>query len=120
MLVRFGRVSWYEAAYPDPSLGALAVRDRSPMSSLAHVDDADLRSRMDALSWNRSCACLPAPTSGRFTRSPPPGCAGSWSPTAPPVRGEKWDERDPSANVPSPTALAATWDKAGSWWLPQA
>jgi beta-glucosidase len=26
------------------------------------------------------------------------------------VRGERWDERDPSANVPSPTALAATWD----------
>ena len=28
------------------------------------------------------------------------------------VRGEHWDERDPSANVPSPTALAATWDEA--------
>ncbi|MBD0293068.1 MAG: glycoside hydrolase family 3 protein [Jiangellaceae bacterium] len=27
------------------------------------------------------------------------------------VRGEKWDDRDPSANVPSPTALAATWDE---------
>ncbi len=27
------------------------------------------------------------------------------------VRGEFWDERDPSANVPSPTALAATWDE---------
>src|SRR4051812_49859807 len=27
------------------------------------------------------------------------------------VRGETWDERDPSANVPSPTALAATWDE---------
>jgi beta-glucosidase len=26
------------------------------------------------------------------------------------VRGERWDERDSSANVPSPTALAATWD----------
>jgi beta-glucosidase len=26
------------------------------------------------------------------------------------VRGERWDERDTSANVPSPTALAATWD----------
>src|SRR4029079_6636469 len=26
------------------------------------------------------------------------------------VRGRVWDERDPSANVPSPTALAATWD----------
>src|ERR1700754_1554362 len=28
------------------------------------------------------------------------------------VRGERWDEREPSANVPSPTALAATWDVA--------
>ena len=26
------------------------------------------------------------------------------------VRGESWDERDTSANVPSGTALAATWD----------
>jgi beta-glucosidase len=26
------------------------------------------------------------------------------------VRGELWDERDPSVNVPSPTALAAAWD----------
>ncbi|KAA1418239.1 glycosyl hydrolase [Mumia zhuanghuii] len=28
------------------------------------------------------------------------------------VRGELWDERDTSANLPSPTALAATWDDA--------
>jgi beta-glucosidase len=28
------------------------------------------------------------------------------------VRGEYWDERDSSANVPSATALAATWDTA--------
>jgi beta-glucosidase len=27
------------------------------------------------------------------------------------VRGETWDERSPSANVPSPTALAASWDR---------
>ncbi len=27
------------------------------------------------------------------------------------VRGVRWDEREPSANVPSPTALAATWDE---------
>lgn len=26
------------------------------------------------------------------------------------VRGERWDERSTSANVPSPTALAASWD----------
>ncbi len=28
------------------------------------------------------------------------------------VRGRTWDERDTSANIPSPTALAATWDVA--------
>ena len=28
------------------------------------------------------------------------------------VRGERWDEREPSANVPSPTLRAATWDEA--------
>ncbi|MDX5318689.1 MAG: glycosyl hydrolase, partial [Actinomycetes bacterium] len=28
------------------------------------------------------------------------------------VRGERWDERDTSVNVPSPTALAASWDTA--------
>ena len=28
------------------------------------------------------------------------------------VRGEQWDERSTSANVPSPTSLAATWDEA--------
>ena len=28
------------------------------------------------------------------------------------VRGEQWDEREPSATVPSPTLLAATWDEA--------
>jgi beta-glucosidase len=27
------------------------------------------------------------------------------------VRGEHWDERDTSTNIPSPTALAATWDE---------
>lgn len=28
------------------------------------------------------------------------------------VRGERWDERDTAINIPSPTALAATWDPA--------
>ncbi|MBI4943771.1 MAG: beta-glucosidase [Actinobacteria bacterium] len=27
------------------------------------------------------------------------------------VRGERWDDRDPSANIPSPTAVAASWDE---------
>ena len=29
------------------------------------------------------------------------------------VRGESWDERDPSTSFPSPTALAASWDEDG-------
>ncbi len=28
------------------------------------------------------------------------------------VRGQTWDDRDPSANLPSPTAVAASWDPA--------
>lgn len=28
------------------------------------------------------------------------------------VRGERWDEREPSRNLPSPSAMAATWDPA--------
>lgn len=28
------------------------------------------------------------------------------------VRGDVWDERSPSANFPSPTSLASTWDRA--------
>ena len=27
------------------------------------------------------------------------------------VRGHDWDERDPSQNIPGPTALGATWDE---------
>jgi beta-glucosidase len=27
------------------------------------------------------------------------------------VRGQRWDERDPLVTLPSPTALAATWDE---------
>ena len=27
------------------------------------------------------------------------------------VRGSRWDERDPSANFPSPTSVAASWDR---------
>ena len=45
---------------------------------------------------------LPEPAAGLRRMVMSDGPAG--------VRGERWDERDPSANIPSPTALAATWD----------
>src|SRR3569833_1070351 len=73
----------------------------------------DLRRRVDALDLTRKVRRLtgadfwsvPAePAIGLRRRVRSDGPAG--------VRGELWDERDPSANVPSPTALAASGDPA--------
>ena len=83
------------------------------MTQTTHVDDAELRSRLDALSLEQKVRLLtganfwslyPEPAAGLRRLVVSDGPAGA--------RGEKWDERDPSANVPSPTALAATWDEA--------
>jgi beta-glucosidase len=75
------------------------------------VDEADLRSRVARLSLEQKVrlltgadfwALFPEPDAGLRRVVTSDGPAG--------VRGETWDERDTSANVPSPTALAATWD----------
>ncbi len=72
---------------------------------------ADLRSRVARLSLEQKVRLLtgadfwalyPEPDAGLRRVVLSDGPAG--------VRGETWDERDTSANVPSPTALAATWD----------
>ena len=74
-------------------------------------DEADLRSRVARLSVEQKVRLLtgadfwalyPEPDVGLRRVVLSDGPAG--------VRGETWDERDTSANVPSPTALAATWD----------
>jgi beta-glucosidase len=73
--------------------------------------EADLRSRVARLSLEQKVRLLtgadfwalyPEPDVGLRRMVLSDGPAG--------VRGETWDERDTSANVPSPTALAATWD----------
>ena len=73
--------------------------------------EADLRSRVARLSVEQKVRLLtgadfwalyPEPDIGLRRVVLSDGPAG--------VRGENWDERDTSANVPSPTALAATWD----------
>jgi beta-glucosidase len=75
------------------------------------IDEADLRSRVARLSIDQKVRLLtgadfwalyPEPDAGLRRVVLSDGPAG--------VRGETWDERDTSANVPSPTALAATWD----------
>jgi beta-glucosidase len=74
-------------------------------------DEADLRTRVARLSAEQKVRLLtgadfwalyPEPDAGLRRVVTSDGPAG--------VRGETWDERDTSANVPSPTALAATWD----------
>jgi beta-glucosidase len=75
--------------------------------------EAVLRERLASLSLERKVRLLtgadfwslhPEPAIGLRRLVLSDGPAG--------VRGERWDERDPSANVPSPTALAASWDEA--------
>ena len=75
------------------------------------IGEADLRSRVARLSLEQKVRLLtgadfwalyPEPDAGVRRVVLSDGPAG--------VRGETWDERDTSANVPSPTALAATWD----------
>jgi beta-glucosidase len=77
----------------------------------AAIDEAELRRRVDRLSVEQKIRLLtgedfwglyPEPDAGLRRVVLSDGPAG--------VRGETWDERDTSANVPSPTALAATWD----------
>ena len=83
------------------------------MTHTTHVDDADLQTGLSALTLEQKVRLLtgadfwslyPEPTAGLRRLVVSDGPAGA--------RGERWDERDTSANVPSPTALAATWDKA--------
>ena len=75
--------------------------------------DADLARRLGVLSLEQKVRLLtgadfwslwPEPAVGLRRMVVSDGPAG--------VRGERWDERDPSANIPSPTALSATWDEA--------
>jgi beta-glucosidase len=77
------------------------------------VHDDDLRKRVDQLTLEQKVQLLtgadfwslhPEPAVGLRRLVVSDGPAGA--------RGETWDERDTSANVPSPTALAATWDVA--------
>src|SRR5918999_3246321 len=78
-----------------------------------HIDDAELQARVNTLSLEQKVRLLtgadfwslyPEPTIGLRRLVVSDGPAG--------VRGELWDERHTSGNVPSPTALSATWDEA--------
>lgn len=85
--------------------------DQVSLNSAPQLDDADLRARLAALSLEQKVRLLtgadfwalhPEPAAGLRRLVVSDGPAG--------VRGELWDERDTSVNIPSPTALAASWD----------
>jgi beta-glucosidase len=73
--------------------------------------EADLRSRVARLSLEQKVRLLTGADFWALYAEPAAGLRRVVLSDGPAgVRGETWDERDTSANVPSPTALAATWD----------
>ena len=77
------------------------------------TDDRDLAARVARLSLEQKVRLLTGADFWSLYDEPAAGLRRLVVSDGPAgVRGETWDERDTSANVPSPTALAATWDEA--------
>ena len=77
------------------------------------VEEADLTDRVAKLSLEQKVRLLTGADFWSLHEEPDAGLGRLVVSDGPAgVRGETWDERDTSANVPSPTALAATWDEA--------
>jgi beta-glucosidase len=74
-------------------------------------DEAELRRRVGCLSLEQKIRLLTGADFWALYAEPEVGLRRLVLSDGPAgVRGESWDERDSSANVPSATALAATWD----------
>jgi beta-glucosidase len=74
-------------------------------------DEAELRRRVGRLSLEQKVRLLTGADFWALYSEPEAGLRRLVTSDGPAgVRGESWDERDSSANVPSATALAATWD----------
>jgi beta-glucosidase len=76
------------------------------------ADDAALAHRVSTLSLEQKVRLLTGADFWALHAEPAVGLRRLVTSDGPAgVRGELWDERSTSANVPSPTALAATWDE---------
>src|SRR6476661_6777038 len=89
-----------------------------PLSSLPRHNDCvttsddALRERLGALSLERKVRLLTGADFWGLYDEPAAGLRRLVTSDGPAgVRGERWDERDEAANVPSPTLLGATWDE---------
>jgi hypothetical protein len=75
------------------------------------VDESSLEARLAALDLDQKVRLLTGADIWALHDEPAIGLRRIVTSDGPAgVRGERWDERFPSANVPSPTALAASWD----------
>jgi beta-glucosidase len=75
------------------------------------MDEAELRRRLNRLTLEQKIRLLTGADFWALYAEPEVGLRRLVLSDGPAgVRGESWDERDSSANVPCPTALAATWD----------
>ncbi len=83
--------------HPTPESPAVAERIESALGRL------DLGQKVRLLTGSGFWGTYPEPLVGLRAMVLSDGPAG--------VRGVTWDERETSVNVPSPTALAATWDE---------
>ncbi len=78
----------------------------------AVVDETELTARLGRLSLEQKVRLLTGADIWALHTEPAVGLRRLVTSDGPAgVRGEWWDERYPSANVPSPTALAATWNE---------
>jgi beta-glucosidase len=81
------------------------------MSGAVIPDEAELRRRVGRLSLEQKIRLLTGEDFWALYAEPEVGLRRLVLSDGPAgVRGQSWDERDSSANVPSATALAATWD----------
>jgi beta-glucosidase len=83
----------------------------TPVTGAVVPDEAELRRRAGRLSLEQKIQLLSGADFWALYAEPEAGLRRVVLSDGPAgVRGESWDERDSSANVPCATALAATWD----------
>jgi beta-glucosidase len=90
------------ASNPDPGRHAVHHVDDETLQRL--VDRLTLEEKVRLLTGRDSWSLHPLPSIGLRSIVLSDGPVG--------VRGTTWDERSPSANFPSPSAVAASWDRS--------
>ncbi len=89
------------------------MTDTTLTTAAPAVDEADIAKRLATLTLEQKVRLVTGADFWALHAEPDAGLRRLVLSDGPAgVRGERWDERDTSVNVPSPTALAASWDPA--------